>query len=339
MKKAYCPYCRKEELYDVGENVIEEYKGRKLHVKENIAVCKKCHNTLYVPALEDDNNIRLYNEYRKLEDLITVKEITNFRQKNNISQRELTSILNWGKMTLNRYENGSLPSKSHSDYLKLLISNKDIFFKKLEEAKDQNRITIKTYDKIKMTEPDDDKETSREYISRILMHSPNINNGFKTFDIEKVENLISYIAEKVDNLYLTTLNKYLWFIDCVHFNKTTKSITGISYQKDQYGPVIEQKKYEEISKINAKYTREDIEKRDGSYCVKIKSNNNYDIKLFNEIELDVIDKVIDFLKNKDTNQISKISHLEEGWEKTKDKELISFEYAVDLKCMNMIYNS
>ena len=46
----------------------------------------------------------------------------SLRNKYDISQRELTAILDFGKMTINRYENGSLPSKSHSDYLRLIFA-------------------------------------------------------------------------------------------------------------------------------------------------------------------------------------------------------------------------
>ena len=47
------------------------------------------------------------------------------REKYDISQRELTSILGFGKMTINRYERGGIPTKSQSDYIRVLIENEN----------------------------------------------------------------------------------------------------------------------------------------------------------------------------------------------------------------------
>lgn len=51
-------------------------------------------------------------------------------------------------MTINRYERESLPTKSQSDYIKLLIENEDKFIEKVKEAYENNIITEKTYKKI-----------------------------------------------------------------------------------------------------------------------------------------------------------------------------------------------
>lgn len=37
-------------------------------------------------------------------------------------------------MTINRYERGGIPTKSQSDYIKLLIENDDKFIEKVKEA-------------------------------------------------------------------------------------------------------------------------------------------------------------------------------------------------------------
>ena len=56
-------------------------------------------------------------------DIIKPSDIIDFRNKYGLSQRELTSILSFGKMTINRYENGYIPTKTQSDYIKMLINN------------------------------------------------------------------------------------------------------------------------------------------------------------------------------------------------------------------------
>ena len=118
--------------------------------------------------------------------------------------------------------------------------------------------------------------------------------------MDKLQNLISYIASKT-KLYLTSLNKYLWFIDIISYNKRAVSITGLIYVHEKYGPVIINRKYEEISKLDNKYKREDKE---------------------------------NLFSNKSVEEISNLSHQELAWKNTKRFQKISFEYANNLKLLN-----
>lgn len=336
--KQYCPYCKSEQEYEIEKRIFKEYKGVDVHVEETIPICKKCGNELVIPSIEDENLRKIYNRYREMKDMITPLEIQDLRKKYNISQRELTSILDFGKMTINRYENGSLPSKSQSDYLKLIVKDKEEFFYKTKEAYASKRISQKTFSKVQDIINDkiankNDTYALKVYIRNELKWSPNIYNGFQTLDLEKLQNLISYVASKT-KLYLTSLNKYLWFMDMISYNKRAISITGLTYMNEKYGPVIWNRKYEEISKLDDKYRREDEEKSDGSIQSIIKSNNNYDLTNFSEEELQIIEEVIHLFSTKSVKDISNLSHEELGWKKTKRFEKISFEYASDLKILN-----
>ena len=275
--KHYCPFCRKDVEYKIEKRKISEFKGVEIDSYESVAVCNICNQDLYIDEIEIENNQRIYKAYRKKANIISPKDIIGLRKKYNISQRELTAILGFGKMTINRYERGGVPTKSQSDYIK-----------------------------------------------------PDIYNGYKSLDLEKVENIISYIASKVNNLTITSLNKYLWYIDMLSFNQRTVSITGLTYQNQKFGPTIIDKKYDEISLLNDKYNREDFETENGN-TTKIISNDNYSLDMISESEKEIIDTIIKKLKNKNVTEISDLSHKEEGWKKTKRFEIISFEYAMDLK--------
>ena len=219
--KNYCPYCNNIQEYYIEKRIIEKYKGTYVNVEENVPICKKCKNELVINDIEDDNLKRIYNKYREINNIITPLEIKKLRNKYNISQRELTAILDLGKMTINRYENGSLPSKSQSDYLKLILNNTDEFLIKVEDAYKKSRISKRTFNKIQNiinNQTCDENYNLKRFIEIGLKSEPNIFNGFKTLDLEKLQNLISYIASKT-TLYLTSLNKYLWFIDMISYNK------------------------------------------------------------------------------------------------------------------------
>ncbi len=332
MGKAFCPKCNRKVEYTTRKNVIEEYKGIKVNVQENIAVCSECGEDIFVSELESDNLRRLYDKYRELTGIISPEEIVKFREKYNISQRELVAILGWGKMTVNRYERGGLPSQSHSDILKTIISNEEVFKEKVEEAYDIGRINDKTYNKLQNTFGSSIRNLAKSIINSKLKHSEDIYNGFRKFDVERVENLISYVADKVDNLYKTSLNKYLWFIDFAYFQENVRSITGLRYIKQQFGPVIEDKGYEQIiNLLDSKFYKEETENYDGSIKTKIVSRKNYDMSMFSEEEIEIIDKVIEKLKYISCGEISNKSHKENGWIQSEIDELISYDYAEELK--------
>ena len=333
--RVYCPYCKKEVDYKIEKRDVKEFRGIEIDTYENVAVCKECHQDLYVNEIEEKNNERIYELYRAKANIIKPQDIVDLRKKYDISQRELTAILGFGKMTINRYERGGIPTKSQSDYIRLLIDNDNKFIEKVKEAYKNGSINDKTYEKIVSEELNAgiDKEQIQDNIRRYLRYAlnrkPDIYNGYKSLDIEKVENIISYIASKVKNLTITSLNKYLWFMDMLSFNQRSVSITGLTYQNQKFGPTIIDKKYDEISLLDDKYTREDIETENGN-TTKIISNGNYNLDKISDSEKEIIDTIIKILKNKTVTDISELSHREEGWKKTKRLEKISFEYAMNL---------
>ena len=334
--RVYCPYCKKEVEYKIEKRELKEFRGIEVNTFENVAICNECNQDLYVNKIEDENNERIYKIYREKANIIKAEDIVKLREKYDISQRELTSILGFGKMTINRYERGGLPTKSQSDYIKLLIENEDRFIEKVKEAYENNNITEKTYKKIVSEGQEENiskkrvQENIRRYLKEVLNRKPDIYNGYKSLDLEKVENIISYIASKVKNLTITSLNKYLWYIDMLSFNKRSVAITGLTYQNQKFGPTIVYKKYDELSLLDDKYQREDIETENGN-TTKIISNENFNLDKINDSEKEIIDTIIKLLKNKNVTDISEMSHREEGWKKTKRFEQISFEYAMNLK--------
>ena len=334
--RVYCPYCKKEVEYKIEKRDLKEFRGIEVNTFENVAICNECNQDLYVNEIEDENNERIYQIYREKANIIKPEDIIKLREKYDISQRELTAILGFGKMTINRYERGGLPTKSQSDYIKLLIENDDKFIEKVKEAYEKNNINDKTYNKIISEEVEKDiskkevQDNIRRYLKSVLNRKPDIYNGYKSLDLEKVENIISYIASKVKNLTITSLNKYLWYIDMLSFNERTVAITGLTYQNQKFGPTIVYKKYDELSLLDDKYTREDIETENGN-TTKIISNNNFNLDKISSSEKEIIDTIIRLLKNKNVTDISEISHREDGWKKTKRFEQISFEYAMNLK--------
>ncbi|MCL2322997.1 MAG: Panacea domain-containing protein, partial [Oscillospiraceae bacterium] len=149
--------------------------------------------------------------------------------------------------------------------------------------------------------------------------------------LDKLEDLISYIASKVNNLTRTSINKYLWFIDNLYFKDNVLSITGLRYIKNKFGPVIEKNGYEKILALTTDKFYTEIETNGyGEYEI-IKSDCPLDLSLFEDDEIEVIDRVIDVLKDKKVAEISSLSHDEKAWLSTDFNEYISYEYSNDLR--------
>lgn len=337
--KVYCPYCKKEVEYKIEKRNLNKFKGVEINTFENVAVCKNCNQDLYINNIEEENNKRILEAYRIKTNIIKPQDIINLRKKYNLSQRELTSILEFGKMTINRYERGGIPTKSQSDYIKLLMENDNKFIEKVKEAYNKNNISEKTYEKViskifgNNLIKDEFQDNIRKYLMLVLNRQPDIYNGYTQFDLEKLENIISYISSKVKNLTITSLNKYLWFIDMLSFNQRSIAITGLTYQRQKFGPTIIEKKYNEISLLDDKYKREDVE-TDNGIISKITSNNNFNLSQISPIEKEIIDNIIKLLKDKKVTEISELSHNEDGWKKTNKLDKISFEYAMNLNLIN-----
>lgn len=143
--KVYCEKCNEKVNYNIIKENLKEYKGIEINIDQKIGVCENCNEKLYVIDLEEDNLKRLYSKYRELTGIVSPQDIIDFRAEHNISQRELVAILDWGKMTINRYERGSLPNQSHSDILKLIIKDESYFREKVEDAYKCKRINEKIY--------------------------------------------------------------------------------------------------------------------------------------------------------------------------------------------------
>ena len=111
-KEAYCLNCD-----DVCE-YITKTEHRKTTVKDLtfdveviVAFCKKCGEEVFPSEVTKENDLIIFDEYRKLKGLLTSKEIKAIRQKRNMSQVELARFIDCGEKNIARYENGTIQDK------------------------------------------------------------------------------------------------------------------------------------------------------------------------------------------------------------------------------------
>ena len=123
MRRVYCPTCDRYTIASiVSRKETFNVKGEDIAVESSVLVCDKCKQDIFDEELDEKNLELAYTEYRKKHNLLLPTEIKGIREKYGLSQRSLGRLLEWGEITVNRYENGAIQDAVHDDVLKF-ISN------------------------------------------------------------------------------------------------------------------------------------------------------------------------------------------------------------------------
>lgn len=121
MKRVYCINCDRMVDYEVTE-ATKQFEVRDVQIEATVkeAHCKECGELLYVRELEVENDIAVYDAYKKAVGLLTSKEIIAIRKRRNMTQKELAKFLNIGEKDITRYENGAIQSKSIDGFIRAI---------------------------------------------------------------------------------------------------------------------------------------------------------------------------------------------------------------------------
>ena len=139
--------------------------------------------------------------------------------------------------------------------------------------------------------------------------------------------LILYIANRLalhPKFGATKLNKILFYSDFIAYAKLGKSITGEKYQKLPKGPApkyLVPVRNEMDSKDIIYYPKETL----SGIQHRIAPKRSADLRKFTPEQISIVDQVIDLLKDKDTEEVSELSHFFIGWKIVKEGEEIPYE--------------
>jgi putative zinc finger/helix-turn-helix YgiT family protein len=136
IKQYYCDACDKDVLTEViKRSEVLPVKGERVDVEASVRVCRTCGGDISDESLDGETLEKAYRIYRVRHGLLGPAEIRRLREKYGMSQRSLSILLDWGEVTIHRYENGSLPDAAHNQVLtfledpsnmrKVFLQNKD----------------------------------------------------------------------------------------------------------------------------------------------------------------------------------------------------------------------
>ncbi len=285
-------------------------------------------------VLDQINTIQVHNRYREKYGIPFPEEIKNIRMIYGISANKMSEILGLGTNSYRLYESGDMPSVAIG---RLILSIKDpIEFIKQVRAS-AHIIKEKESEKlIKFAEQliaDREEKKRQRKVVLEKKEIPGELNGYKALDLDKISGIISfYNKENGISLCKTKLNKLLFYSDFQNYQRYGYSMSGITYQAIQYGPVPYRydKLYVKLSEIG-KLSIEEKEYGEGIFGDDIKSIENFDRELFEDSEFEILSCIVNSLGKMTTKQIVDKSHNELAWKENHQTcSLISYKYAFSL---------
>jgi len=133
--KKGCPVCEVERdlIYGAIDEVLK-VRGENIEVTSKIYYCPEGVHYFYGVTDEEEKFQIAYREYRKRKGLLQPEEIKKIREQYGLSQKSFARFLDWGDITIHRYESGAIQDTVHNDFL-LLIKDFDNFKKYFDTKK------------------------------------------------------------------------------------------------------------------------------------------------------------------------------------------------------------
>lgn len=339
-QEKYCPKC--EEYRDVRiQNRTETYtvRGKKIAVSVEVEVCAVCGETLLQGGGDEKVLDQVNAAYREQADLLSPTQIKRIRERYALSQKSFAALLGMSEATINRYEQGKLQEPSH-DALLRACEDRQFIRERLALKGDLLSEWQRQRVEAALGEVSTDVGASSSRMAgdlNLRMLSPDevtSRTGFRRFDFARYAAAVVFFCRRLGGVWHTKLNKLLFYADFLNYKLSTVSLTGTAYRRVPYGPV----------PADYDVLRSEMEER-GIVCVEErdcgKGRTGYEIVLgpeadrvnlgiFTKGELAVLDHVAEQFRKVTGTAISRRSHRESAWQETEDRQLISYEKAMDL---------
>ena len=151
--KIYCINCDEEVDYITKEETKKVIvKGREFEVTLKRAYCATCGEPVSPDKIAKENDLIVFDTYRRLEGLLTSDQIKAIRFKRGLSQTALARLINCGEKNIARYETGTIQDKAFDLLMRLVDDDTSYAVLRARQNKENNRKTIfvlvKEYDNL-----------------------------------------------------------------------------------------------------------------------------------------------------------------------------------------------
>lgn len=338
----FCPNCDREQETRVVKRVQSlVVRGEDIEVDADVVVCTGCGEDIFDPSYDNRILKQAYDAYRERHGLLTSREIRELRERYGLSQRSLAKLLGWGLVTIQRYEQGALQDKAHDAVLRSLMDPQR-FLLELERSGD--RLPERIREEARQRAIDANRVAQPQMISRqvermikFAYETDPLLCGLRPFQLDRLGELVGWIATRCGDLFKTKLAKLLWLVDFAHFRLHRVSVTGLVYSRLPHGPAPHRFQMllgilEEIGVIRL------VECTAGPYEGEIIEPGEKTAGLdgSTESERHVIETVVDRFGHRSSAELSRMSHCERVWTERKDGEPIPYSEADEVRMLDQI---
>lgn len=332
-----CPLCDKTHEVEERKRITTiTLKGEEVSYEERFYFCANAdedENEFETGAMTNANLLNARNAYRIKMGLLTSDEIVAIRENYGLSQVDLAKLLGWGEATISRYESKAIQDEAYDTMLRLI---KDNPLQALEFLKkNASKFTSTKLTEIRAKIVEKLGFYGKEFLTRQTFEGeyanfeePSDSNGFTMLDIDKIEAMISYIAEEASNLYKVKLMKMLWYSDVLAFMEKGSSISGMVYRHEAMGALpIGHYSLMNLENLNVQ------EEMSCNYntMLHVYPTPNMDYSVLSDVEKAILDKVIAKFKDYKAKDIVDYMHEEKAYSETKTGEIIPFSLAKEIR--------
>lgn len=332
-----CPLCdKKHEVEERKRLTSITIKGDKVFYEERFFCCVNVdeeENEFESGAMANENLMNARNAYRVLHGLLTSEEIVGIRESYGLSQVDLARLLGWGEATISRYESKAIQDEAYDTMLRMIKDNPLVALELLKKNEDKFSETKRKYVRSKIVDKLD--SYGKEYLTRQALEAEYANfdkinefNGYIVLDIDKIEAMVSYIAEGISNLFKVKLMKMLWYADALSFKRRGVSMTGMVYRHESMGALpIGHYSLMNLENLNVR----EEESNNYDLMLHVYPSEGMDYSILTDEDRTILDDVIKKFKNYKAKDIIEYMHREIAYTKTKAGEIIPFSLAKEIR--------
>ena len=332
-----CPLC--DTIHEVEERkrlAAVTIKGEAVTYEERFYFCANGdgeEHEFESGSMTNENLLHARNAYRIKHGLLTSGEIVAIRENYGLSQVDLAKLLGWGEATISRYESKAIQEEAYDTMLRLMKDNPlqalEFLKKNGDKFPDLKRLEIRS----RIVEKLD--SYGKEFLTRQALEVEYANfeelsdsNGFVRLDIDKIEAVISYFAERVSNLFKVKLMKMLWYADALSYKNRGRAMTGLVYRHEPMGALpVGHYSLMNLEKLNVQ------EELSYSYepMLHIYPCEQADYSVISEWEKEILEKVIEKFKSFKAKEIVDYMHEEKAYKETDAGSVIPFCLAQEIR--------
>ena len=329
------------ECFECGELVeprIEQrtevlpVRGEDTEVLARVAVCPECGEDLSCEELDEATLVAAFNLYRQHHGLMSPEEMRALRGRYGLGVRPFALLLGWGEITLHRYETGSLQDAAHEAILRLAEDPANIrVLLSVNGGKLTARQRARLEAHLSAVEAGaiaaEAEELKDIFVAR---EEQDTYSGWVPTQVSKTREMILYFAS-LPRMYETKLNKLLFYADFSHFKYHGVSISGSPYLAFQHGPVLQHySRLEEDLYESGDLLVEEVFFPNGESGTVFKSKRAADLTVFTSKEQATLSSIRSSLGKKTSKQLRDMSHAEDAWLHTAERDMIDYAEAASL---------